>query len=298
MGSDRIARCLLPDLSVRVISAVTTETAREAARRHRASGGAAAALGRATTSGVLLATLTKDVERVTLQLAGHGPLGAITVDASSDGSTRAFVKHPQVEIPALPNQRVKLGPFVGQRGVLGLVRDLGLKEHFSGQTQLVDGEIDTDVEHYLVTSEQIDSAIGCETLLGEDQAVRISAGVLLQALPATQGAPLLELARHRLREGLLAELLASDGTTTTPEALARAVVGPGEELKVLDVRELRFACKCSRDRAAATLALVGAKDLAELVEPDGSAAVVCEFCRESYRFTKEEIAEVLAANGY
>jgi len=297
MGTDRIARCLLPEVSVRVVAAITTETAREAARRHGAIGGAAAALGRATTAGALLATLTKDVERVTLQLAGHGPLGAITVDASSDGSSRAFVKHPQVQIPAAANQRVALGAYVGKQGVLGLVRDLGLKEHFSGQTELVDGEIDTDVQHYLITSEQIDSAIGCETLLDEDLAVRVSAGILLQALPATEGAPLLELARHRLREGLLARLLASNGTTTTAEGLARAVVGPGEALKVLDVRELRFACKCSRERAAATLALVGEKDMAGLVEPDGSAAVVCEFCRESYRFTRGEIAGILAG-GY
>ena len=261
--SDRIARCLLPSLSVRAVAAITTETAREAARRHGASGGAAAALGRATTAGALLATLTKDLERVTLQLAGGGPLGAITVDASSDGNIRAFVKHPDVPVPAAPNRRVPLGAFVGSRGVLGLVRDLGLKEHFSGQTQIVDGEIDTDVEHYLVTSEQIDSAIACETLLDDDLAVRTSAGVLLQALPATEGAPLLELARHRLREGLLTELLAADGTTATPESLVRA--------------------------------LVGAQEMAGLVEEDGGAQVRCEFCREKYRFTGEEIAEILRA---
>jgi molecular chaperone Hsp33 len=292
MSADRIARCLLPDLSVRVVAAVTTETVREAVRRHGATPGVAAALGRATTAGALLATLTKDMERVTLQLAGGGPLGAITVDASSDGGTRAFVKHPHVAVPAAPDRRIAVGPYVGARGVLGLVRDLGLKEHFSGQTEMVDGEIDSDVEHYLITSEQIDSAIGCETLLGDDLTVRVSAGVLLQALPATEGAPLLELARHRLREGLLAELLAADGATLSAEQLARAVVGPGEELKVLDRRPIRFHCPCSRERASATLALVAA-DLPNMVEEDGSAQVVCEFCRESYRFTKEEITGIL-----
>ena len=293
MSSDRIARCLLPSLAVRAVAAITTETAREAARRHGASGGAAAALGRATTAAALLATLTKDVERVTLQLLGGGPLGAITVDASSDGNLRAFVKHPEVVVPAETDRRVALGPFVGTSGVLGLVRDLGLREHFSGQTQIVDGEIDTDVEHYLVASEQIDSAIACETLLGDGLGVRVSAGVLLQALPGTEGAPLLELARQRLREGLLTELLAADGTTSTPESLVRAGVGSGVEVKVLDVRPLQFHCKCSRERAAGTLALVGAAEMKDLVEEDGSAQVVCEFCREKYRFTAEEIAGIL-----
>jgi molecular chaperone Hsp33 len=293
MRADQIVRCLLPSLSVRLVAAVTTQTAREAARRHAASAGVAATLGRATTAGALLATLTKDVEKVTLQLIGGGPLGAITVDASSDGGTRAFVKHPTVDVPAEPHSRVKLGPYVGSDGVLGVMRDLGLKETFSGQTAMVDGEIDTDVEHYLVASEQIDSAIGCEALLDDDLSVRISAGVLLQALPGTQGAPLLELTRHRLREGLLAELLA-DGSMLTGEALARGAVGPGLELKVLDSRPLRFHCPCSRERAAATLSLVG-RDLQTMVDEDGGAEVTCEFCRESYRFTPAEIAEILAA---
>src|SRR4051794_38598028 len=112
MPADQIVRCVLPDLSVRVVAAITTETVREAARRHGASAGVAAALGRATTAGALLATLTKDVERVTLQLIGGGPLGAVTVDSSSDGNVRAFVKHPKVSIPVAPNSRVTLGPFV------------------------------------------------------------------------------------------------------------------------------------------------------------------------------------------
>jgi molecular chaperone Hsp33 len=293
--SDSIARCVLPTLAVRAVAAITTETAREAARRHGATGGVAAALGRATTAAALLATLTKDQERVTLQLAGGGPLGGITVDASSDGNLRAFVKHPHLAIPAAPNQRVALGPYLGRPGVLALVRDLGLKEHFSGQTEIVDGEIDTDVEHYLIASEQIDSAIACETLLTDELAVRVSAGVLLQALPATEGAPLLELARLRMREGLLGELLSADGTTATPESLVRAVVGPGIEVKVLDARPLRFHCACSRERAANTLALVGAQEMEGLVEEDGGAQVVCEFCREKYRFSAAEIAEIVRA---
>jgi molecular chaperone Hsp33 len=293
MPADQIVRCLLPSLSVRVVAALTTQTAREAARRHGASGGVAAVLGRATTAGSLLATLTKDMEKVTLQMLGGGPLGAVTVDASSDGGARAFVKHAAVEVPAAPHSRVTLGPYLGKDGVLGVMRDLGLKETFNGQTSMVDGEIDTDVEHYLIASEQIDSAIGCEALLDDDLSVRISGGVLVQALPETKGAPLLELTRLRLREGLLTELMA-DGSLLTAEALARAVVGPGSDLKVLDTRPLRFHCPCSRERASATLALVGA-DLPSMVDEDGGASVVCEFCRESYRFTADEIAGIVKA---
>jgi molecular chaperone Hsp33 len=284
-GTDEIVRCLIADKAVRVVSAVTTATTREAARRHGARGGVAAALGRATTAGALLATLTKDVEGVTLQILGGGALGAITVDASSTGGVRAFVKNPLVPIPARPGERVSLGDFVGKGGVVGVARDLGLKEHFSGQTSIVDGEIDTDIEHYLVASEQIDSAVGCEALLDETLAVRVSAGVLLQALPGSEGTPLLARARDRLRGGLLQTVLAGE---ISAEQLARAVV-EDEGLKVLEVRPLQFSCPCSRDRAIATLTLVGG-DLTGLLEEDGGATVVCEFCRESYRFSPDEIA--------
>lgn len=302
---DEIARCLLAGGgsgagSVRVVAAVTTATAREAARRHGATPGAAAALARATTAGALLATLTKDVERVTLQVLGGGPLGGITVDSSSAGATRAFIKNPGLAIPVEPGRRVPLEAAVGIPGVLSLVRDLGLKEHFSGTTTLVDGAIDTDVEHYLIASEQIDSAVGCEALLDAGDQLVVSAGVLLQALPGSDQAPLLERMRRSLRDGLLERLLAGRGGSLTAEDLARAVVATEDEgpaaLKVLEVRPLRFSCPCSRQRAAGALALIGDRDLAELVEEDGGATVVCDFCRESYRFTSDELAAARRAS--
>src|SRR3954471_8699177 len=141
---DEIARCLLSERAVRVVATVTTETTAEIARRHAATGGVVAALGRSATAGLLLATLTKDEERVTMQILAEGPLGGITVDAASNGNVRAFLKHPSVMIPALPASHVPLGPFMGKQGSVAVTRDLGMKENFSGATELVDGEIDTD----------------------------------------------------------------------------------------------------------------------------------------------------------
>jgi molecular chaperone Hsp33 len=294
--SDVILRCLLPDPPVRVVAAMTTETAREAARRHRAGPGVAVALGRAATAGALLATLTKDVERVTLQILGTGPLGAITVDVTSAGGVRAFVKHPQLAIPASPGVRVSLGDQVGHRGLVGVVRDLGLKEPLRGQTEMVDGEIDSDVEHYLVHSEQIDSALGCEALVGDGEGdqLRVSAGVLVQALPGAEAAPLLADARARLHGGLLTALLGTAGPVIGAVDLARAALGEAAQgLKVLEQRPLGFFCPCTRDRAAATLTLLGPRDLAALAEEDGGATVVCEFCRESYPFSAGELEELV-----
>jgi molecular chaperone Hsp33 len=295
MPADQIVRCLLPDPPVRVVAAITTETTREAARRHGARHGVAVAMGRAATAATLLATLTKDAERLSLQILGDGPLGAVTVDVDSSGGVRTFVKRPTLAIPAgHPGDRLRLGDWVGRQGLLGVVRDLGLREPVRGQTSLRDGEIDSDVERYLIESEQIDSALACDAILGLDGNVAICAGVLVQTLPQANAADLLADARARFRAGLLTALLEIDDVS--PVDLARASMGErGQTLKVLDRRGVQFACPCSRDRAAATLTLLGADEVQSLCEEDGGATVTCEFCKEIYRFSETDLAALLQA---
>jgi molecular chaperone Hsp33 len=290
VAHDQIARCVLDGAAVRVVAVCATGAAREAARRHRADAGVATALGRAAAAGLLLATFTKDEERVTLQLLGDGPLGAVTVDAAASGGVRAFVKNPALRIPAQPWRRVALGAFMGRHGVVNVVRDLGLKESFSGSTVLTEGDVDGDVENYLVASEQIDSALGCEALLNDDLVLAAVGGVLVQALPGGADAPLLAAARARLRAGCLADLLRAPGGPPSAEALAAGVLGDDAAgMRALDVRPVRFACPCSRARAVATLALLGRQELVSLLEDDGGATVECQFCRESYRFTAADV---------
>jgi molecular chaperone Hsp33 len=295
---DQIARCLLGESSVRVVAVTTTQTAREAARRHGAVGVAAVALARGTTAGLLLATLTKGGERVTLQILGDGPLGSLTVDASSEGSVRSFVRHPSNSLPARPGTRISLGRALGLSGVVSVVRDLGMKESFRGQTELVDGEVDTDVEQYLVKSEQIDSVVACDAVLAEDLDIATSGGLLLQALPGSEGSHLLTALRRAARANAVTRVLSDATGPVTAEGLARAVLQEaGADLQVLDSRPVRYFCPCSRERAAATLAMLGPKDLASLVEDSGAATVTCEFCRQRYGFTPDQIGEITALHG-
>ena len=131
---------------------MTTGVAREAARRHQAGPAGAIALGRGLTAGLLLATLTKDDERVTLQVLGNGPLGGITVDAKGSGTARAYVKHPHAGTiaPADPRTaRVSVADAIGRSGVVSVIRDVGLRDNFSGTTEIGSGELDEDVERYL-----------------------------------------------------------------------------------------------------------------------------------------------------
>jgi molecular chaperone Hsp33 len=294
MMPGEIARCLLADGAARLVVALTTPAAREAARRHQASGAAALALARGTTAGLLLSTLTKDQERVTLQILGDGPLGGITVDASSSGQVRAYVRNPAVRLPPLraaagSPARLSLAPAVGRGGLVHVVRDLGLRETFSGETAIVSGEIDDDVEHYLIASEQIDSALACDGLLEADGgAVGVAGGVLVQALPGSGGAPVVRGARERLRAGGLSRALTEQPITA--EALARGALGDAAPaLRVLDVRPVTFHCPCSRDRAATSLTLLGPTELGAMILDDGQAEVICNFCRERYEFSAAEL---------
>ena len=155
-------------------------------------------------------------------MLGDGPLGGLTVDASSSGRVRAYLRNPTARLPPLravttiAPERLSLAPAVGQSGIVHVVRDLGLRETFSGETQIATGEIDDDVEHYLIASEQIDSALACDGLLmdppgngGGDGAIAISGGVLIQALPGSEGAEIVAGARERLRAGALTRALAT-----------------------------------------------------------------------------------------
>jgi molecular chaperone Hsp33 len=294
---DQIVRGLIDGGWARVVAVTTSGLAREAARRHQANGAAAVALARGLTAGLMLATLTKDEERVTLQVLGDGPLGGVTVDASAAGHARAYVKNPAVRLPPPPaGARLALGPAVGRAGLVSVVRDVGLRENFRGQTSLVSGEIDEDVEHYLNASEQIDSALGCEALLDAAGAVVVAAGILVQALPGSEAAADVAAARARLRSGALGRAtaaLAAGGDDCDLEALIAAALGQEVgAVQILDARPVSFRCPCSRTRAGASLALLGQSELAAMILDDGKAEVICNFCRARYDFSETDLETI------
>jgi molecular chaperone Hsp33 len=289
---DELVRCVLVNLPVRVVAVLTTGVAREAAARHQAGAAGAVALGRGLTAGLLLATLTKDDERVTLQVLGDGPLGGITVDASGAGTARAYVKHAGAGRIAAGGARPSLAAAVGRSGVVSVIRDVGLDENFSGTTELKSGEIDDDVERYLTNSEQIESALACDVSVGADGRIAGAAGILVQALPGSAGAMEVAAARRLFADGALARIVAA-GVPASGDALLAAVLGAElGEVRVLDRRPVRFFCPCSRARADASLAMLGPAGLSEMILDDGKADVTCNFCGARYEFDDTELERI------
>jgi len=291
--SDAIARCLLQSDSLRAVAVLDTHLVQDICDRHQARGLLAVGLARTSTSALLLASLTKNEESVTLRIATDGRIGGITADANSNGNVRAYPRKIDATLPAAPTAtRVSLSPYMGQNGLVSVVRDLGMKENFSGQTEMPGREIDTDVQHYLCTSEQIDSVLVCDAELDASGKVVRSGGLLLQAMPDSAHKDLLERLRTELHTSAFLEALASASEVGD---LVRHVLGEiAGDLRVLETRPVQFKCPCSRERAESTLKLLGESDLQALLADPGTADVMCEFCQTRYVFDSNDLAALCA----
>lgn len=293
--SDHLVRCLLGQRPIRVVAALTTATAREASRRHDLDPGARVAIARASTAGLLLATLAKGNEKVTVQFLGDGSLGSLSVDANAAGEVRAYVRNPISALSVPLNQRAELGPAVGTIGLVTVLRDLGLKEVFRGQCSIVSGEVDEDVEGYLTESEQVESALGCDAVVDASGALVAAGGVLVQCLPdAARSAGLVSDLREHMRSAAVYQALAREPRDAFE--LAQMVLGElGDEVLPLDERPVRFACPCSLERVMSMLSLLSGEELRSMIREDGGAEIRCDFCASTYAVSAAELNDVLSA---
>ena len=295
---DQIMRALIEGGQARAVVATATEAVREMALRHETHGLPVVALGRAAVAGLLLATLTKDEEQVTLQVLGNGPLAGVTVDARSSGRVRGFVKRPAAVTwdPGLVSTpRLALGDAVGKTGVVSVTRDLGLASNYSGQIAMSSGEIEEEIERYLNTSEQIDSVLRCETIVDSDGKVVAAAGLLVQTLPQAHGSALVEFVRDTLAGPTFTSVLkdAIAQGKVDPESIARSALGQcADGMQVLDLRDVSFYCPCTRERAESTMGMLSAADLKEMILETNEAEVTCNFCGRKYRFSEIELERI------
>ena len=275
---DTLLRAINEPETIRVIAATTTESVREACRRQGATHVSAIAIGRALTSGALLATLAKtERERVRVQLSGSGPVGQVVIDAHGDGRVRACLR--QV-LPAkhLANRMLDEVPrpstsvAVGLRGTLTVTRDLGLATPYQGSVELDNGEIDDDLQHYLITSEQLPSALRTAIVLDSEGQVLRAAGVLAQSFPGSDPADI-DAVRTRLVD-LRAELV---GHARTPAELIGLALD-GHPARHMAERNVEFHCPCGPQRALSVLATLGPTDLEALAKEREQTEVTCNFC--------------------
>jgi molecular chaperone Hsp33 len=288
--ADHLIRATAAEGNLRAVALMSTQLVEEARQRHQLSYVASAALGRAMSAGLLLASGMKRLEaRVNLQFMGGGPLGKVWVDAGADGTVRGYVQNPAVELPPNAIGKLDVGGAVGAQGTLHVIRDLGYGYPYSGTVELVSGEIGDDVTQYLASSEQTPSAV----LLGvfvDGNGVQAAGGLLLQVMP---GAP----------ADLIVEIEAKLSGLSGFTPLLRAGKGLREILADFlddwdlaiapETHMIRFHCPCSEERMLRALRLLGEVELRDMIVTDGGAEATCHFCNEVYRVGTPELQQLV-----
>lgn len=285
---DYIVRATAADAQIRAFAAVTTNLVEEARMHHRTSPVATAALGRLLTGGVMMGSMMKNsADILTLQIKCTGPIGGLTVTADAQGHVKGYAYNPEVMLPPR-NGKLDVGGALGS-GFLNVIKDMGLKEPYSGQTELKTGEIAEDLTYYFAASEQVPSSVGLGVLMNPDNTVRCAGGFIVQVMPFIE-----ETVLRRLEEniGKLRSVTAMLDGGHSPEEMLSQVL-EGMDIEITDILPARFACNCSKERIEKALISIGKSDIQEMIEDGETIEVKCHFCNTAYKFTVEELKEIL-----
>lgn len=285
---DYIVRATAADAQIRAFAAVTTGLTEEARTRHETSPVATAALGRLLTGGVLMGSMMKNPEDVlTLQIKCDGPIGGLTVTADAMGHVKGYVNHPEVML--LPkNGKLDVGGALGQ-GILNVIKDMGLKEPYSGQTILQTGEIAEDLTYYFAASEQVPSSVGLGVLMNRDNTVRCAGGFIVQVMPFVEERVLRQLEENIGAMRSVTDML--DGGHS-PEEMLSGVLS-GMEVEITDTMPAGFACNCSEGRIEKALISIGKSEIEDMIRDGKPIEVKCHFCNTAYTFSVEKLGQIL-----
>lgn len=287
--ADYLIKALACNETLRVTTCVTTETVSEAQKRHETWPTATAALGRTMTATMMMGAQMKGDEKITVTVQGGGPIGAIVADADTEGHVRGYVTNPQVHFDLNAHGKLDVARAVGTEGFLSVVRDLGLKENFTGRVPLVSGEIGDDFTYYFARSEQIPSAVGVGVLVNPDHSVRAAGGFIIQVLPGADDAMIGQV-ENRLKVIPPISRLIDHGRT--PEELLNSLFSD-QTVRVLQKMPVQFQCTCSREKFGHSIEGLGATELQSMIDEDHGAEAVCRFCKTSYHFSEEDLRAML-----
>jgi molecular chaperone Hsp33 len=286
---DYLIKAIAFNKKIRAFVVITTDTVEEARRRHDTFATASAALGRTITSGVLFAGMLKGQERYTIRVEGNGPLGHLLVDAYADGRVRGYVQHPHVDFPLNEKGKLDVKRAVGTEGLIVVVRDLGLKQAFSGQVPIVSGEIGEDMANYLLNSEQIPSSVGVGVLVAPNLSIQAAGGFMIQALPGCPDDVLIHLEKHLPNLKNISTLV-DEGFT--PEDIVESLLMT-DDVEILQKIPVHFECTCSKERTNQLLIKLGKEELKSMLEDDGQAEVQCDFCKAKYHYLADELRQMI-----
>ena len=288
--SDYLVRGMSMDGFAKVVAICSTEIVSRAAEIHKTTPNATAALGRALTAASMMGNMQK-VENgsMTLQIRGGGPIGTITCVSDPEGNVRGCVTESKVPLVEKFPGKLDVGATVGTDGYLTVIRDLQMKEPYIGSVPLVSGEIGDDVTAYFAQSEQTPTACALGVLVDTDLSVKVAGGYLIQLLPGAPEETIDAIEKGIQRAGAVTAMLEQG---MTPEEILGQVCGD-IGVVFMETTPVGYKCYCSRDRVTSALISLGREELTEIAAEGKTFPVECQFCDTVYRFSPEDVAQLL-----
>lgn len=287
--SDYIVRGTAANNQIRVFAATTRELVEHARQAHNTSPVATAALGRLLTGGAMMGSMLKgEKDLLTVQIQCSGPIQGLTVTADSKANVKGYAYNPNVMLPPSEKGKLDVGKAL-DLGVLSVIKDMGLKEPYMGQTQLISGEIAEDLTYYFATSEQVPSAVSLGVLMEKDNTVKRAGGFILQLMPFAEDTLAEQLEEKLKNMEPITSLLERE---LSPEDIIREVLGEFD-VQIMDTMPTQFFCNCTKERVEKAIISVGAKELQTMIKDNKPIDVNCHFCNKNYTFSIEELKEIL-----
>lgn len=288
MMDDYIVRATAADAQIRAFACTVRETVETARRIHNTSPVVTAALGRLLGAGAMMGSMLKgERDLLTLQVKGDGPVGGLIVTADPKGCVKGYPETADVILPANSVGKLDVAGAVGN-GTLRVIKDMGLKEPYVGQTLLQTGEIAEDLTYYFAASEQVPSSVGLGVLMDRDNTVKQAGGFIVQLMPFAEEGVIGRLEENLSRVRSVTAML-DEGNT--PEQMLEILL-EGLQPIVGDVQECAFSCSCGRFKIEKVLTSLGRQEIRDMIEGGEEIEVSCQFCNSHYRFSVEELREL------
>lgn len=287
--ADYIVRATAANAQIRAFAATTREMVETARAHHNTSPVVTAALGRLLTAGSMMGSMLKgDKDLLTLQVHGSGPMKGMTVTADAHANVKGYANVPQVILPANDKGKLDVAGAVGI-GFMNVIKDLGLKEPYIGQTVLQTSEIAEDLTYYFATSEQVPSSVGLGVLMERDNTVKQAGGFIIQLMPFADEEVITKLEENLSKVNSVTALLDAGNS---PEQILDILLG-NLGVEIVDTIPTQFYCNCTKERVTKAIISVGKKDIQEMINDNKPIEVNCHFCNTQYTFSVDELKEIL-----
>lgn len=285
---DYLVRATAAGSRIRAFAVTSTEMVETARQHHNTSPVATAALGRLLTAGAMMGSMMKnDTDILTIQIKCDGPIQGLTVTADSKANVKGYVENPDVMLPP-KNGKLDVGGALGL-GILNVIKDMGLKEPYVGQTILQTGEIGDDLTYYFANSEQVPSSVGLGVLMEKDNTVKCAGGFIVQVMPFVEEKVLEQLEENISNIHSVTALLEQGHT---PESLLQEVL-KGMDIDITDTLPTQFYCDCSKTKIEKAIISIGEKEIKEMIDEGKDIEVKCHFCNTAYSFSVDELSALL-----